>query len=67
MVRSDTNAAREMRIAEIKRQIAVGVYETPEKLEHAIEAFLDSSAVFLDSRTDAESPHEKPVPRPRPK
>lgn len=34
-------AARQARVAEIRRQIAAGTYETPEKLEQAIEAFLD--------------------------
>jgi len=48
-----------MRIAEIKRQIADGVYETPEKLEKAMDAFLDS--------TDAKPEREKGVPRKRPK
>jgi hypothetical protein len=59
MVSSNATSAREMRIAEIKRQIAAGVYETPEKMEQAIEAFLGGR--------DAEAEREKPVPRPRPK
>ncbi len=29
------------RIAQIRRQIAAGTYETPERLELAVEAFLD--------------------------
>jgi anti-sigma-28 factor FlgM len=32
---------REARLAEIRRQIAAGTYETPARLEAAIDAFLD--------------------------
>ena len=32
------------RVAEIRRQIAEGVYETPEKLDAALESFLDQYA-----------------------
>ena len=59
MVRPNATAARDMRIAEIKRQIADGVYDTPEKLEKAMDAFLDSK--------DAKPEREKGVPRKRPK
>jgi len=59
MVKTNATAARAMKIAEIKRQIAAGVYETAEKIDHALDAFLDSK--------DASPAHEKRVPRKRPK
>jgi hypothetical protein len=34
---------RQSRIAEIRRQIAAGVYETPARIEAAIDSFLDAS------------------------
>lgn len=34
-------AARQAKVAKIRRQIAAGTYETPDKLERAIDAFLD--------------------------
>ena len=37
----DTKDARRERIAELKRAIAEGTYETPEKLEVAVDALLD--------------------------
>lgn len=33
---------RTERIAEIRRQIAAGTYDTPERMEAALEGFLDS-------------------------
>ena len=45
---------RAERIVAIRREIAAGTYETPEKLSAALEAFLDAA----DSR-------EPPSPRPR--
>lgn len=35
------SADRQARIAEIRRQIAAGTYETPAKLDRAVEALLD--------------------------
>jgi hypothetical protein len=40
MVRSAETAAREAKIAELKRLITAGTYETLEKLEEAVDAFL---------------------------
>ena len=50
---------RQARIAEIRRQIAAGVYETPDKLEQAVDAFLDRVA-FAE-------PPAKSDPKPKPK
>jgi hypothetical protein len=50
---------RQARIAEIRRQIAAGVYETPDKLEQAIDAFLD--------RSTPGGPPAKSDPKPKPK
>ena len=41
MVDASEEKEREARIAELKRQIAAGSYETPEKIEAALDAFLD--------------------------
>ena len=40
MVRTAEATAREAKIAELKRLITTGNYETQEKLEDAVEAFL---------------------------
>ncbi len=40
MARSAETAAREAKIAELKRLITAGTYETLEKLEEAVDAFL---------------------------
>jgi hypothetical protein len=40
MVRSAEIAAREAKIAELKRLITAGTYETLEKLEEAVDSFL---------------------------
>jgi len=40
MVRSAETAEREAKIAELKRLITAGTYETLEKLEEAVDAFL---------------------------
>jgi hypothetical protein len=45
---------RAARIAEIRRQIAAGEYDTPERIEAALEAFLDSD--------DASSGNDGPLP-----
>lgn len=47
---------REQRVAEIRRQIAAGAYETPEKLELAVE-------ILLDRLNSAELP--RPAPKPK--
>ena len=57
--------AREERIAEIKKQIAAGTYETPEKLEQALEAFLQAHD-FLPLEDSADPLHEQDPPK-RPK
>lgn len=49
---------RQARIAEIRRQIAAGAYETPDKLEQAIDAFLDREAAG-----EAHTADPKPKPR----
>lgn len=56
-------ADRSARIAEIRRQIAAGVYETPEKLEQAVERMLGSLLEAPDHRT-GETPEAAPrLPR----
>jgi anti-sigma28 factor (negative regulator of flagellin synthesis) len=49
--------ARRDKIARIKQQIAAGSYETPQRLEAAVEALLDRWQL------DADSPGERPVTR----
>ena len=44
MVRPIDKVAREVKIAEIKRQIAAGTYDSPERLEKAVDAFLDQQS-----------------------
>ncbi len=56
MARSAEAAAREAKIAELKRLITAGTYETLEKLEEAVDSFMWSE---LD-RLQAE-----PAPAPR--
>ncbi len=51
--RSTDAAARRARIEEIRRQIAAGTYETPDKIEAAVEAFLASDQ---RSSPDEQSP-----------
>ena len=41
MVEIPPAVARELELAALKRQIREGTYETPEKIEAAIDAFLD--------------------------
>jgi hypothetical protein len=50
-----TDSARQRRIAEIRRQIAAGTYETPEKLEAAVESLLASLA-GADEGADLQQP-----------
>jgi hypothetical protein len=42
MVARNETAARQDRLAAIKRSIAQGTYETPQKLDQAVEAFVKS-------------------------
>lgn len=51
-------AGREARLAEIRRQIDLGVYETPERLERAVDA-------LLDRLNSSETPPDAPKPKPR--
>jgi len=54
---------RQSRIAEIRSQIAAGAYETPEKLEQAIEGFLDRLA--SGGRPVKSNPNPDPKPKPK--
>jgi anti-sigma28 factor (negative regulator of flagellin synthesis) len=54
-------ADRQARLAEVRRQIAAGTYETHERLEAAADALLDELALF------DELAGEPPRPAPRPK
>jgi len=40
MIRSAEGTAREAQVSELKRLITAGTYETQEKLEEAVDAFL---------------------------
>jgi hypothetical protein len=42
--------SRALRIAEIRRQIADGAYDTPERLEGAVDAYLDRSGKEGETR-----------------
>ena len=44
---------RQARLAEIRRQIAEGTYETPEKISAAVEKMLESLALPSDDSTEA--------------
>ena len=54
--KSSDSPDRQARIAAIRREIAAGSYETPEKLDRAVDALLER----LNSG-------ELPPPKPRPK
>jgi hypothetical protein len=54
---------RQSRIAEIRRQIAAGAYETPEKLEQAIDALLDRLAFSEPPSKSNPNPDPKPKPK----
>jgi hypothetical protein len=58
---------RPARIAEIRRQIAAGVYETPEKLEQAIDALLDRLALDRLAPGPPATGQAKCDPKPKPK
>jgi hypothetical protein len=53
MARSAEAAAREAKIAELKRLITAGSYETLEKLEEAVDAFLWSEQDRLQAEQAA--------------
>jgi anti-sigma28 factor (negative regulator of flagellin synthesis) len=53
MARSAEAAAREEKIAELKRLITNGTYETSEKLEEAVDAFLWSEQDQLQAEQAA--------------
>ena len=57
MTHSAQQAVREAKIAELKRLITAGQYETQEKLEDAVDAFLWSEQDRLRQERD-ESPGE---------
>jgi hypothetical protein len=56
------STARDLRLAEIRRQIAAGTYETPDKLSAALDAFLDQQS--QDDQPDDLADKPK-APRPR--
>ena len=63
MVRPAHNStAKDLRIAEIRRQIAAGTYETPDKLSAALDAFLCSQERTDETDGDEGGPK---APRPR--
>ena len=53
MVHSAEVVQREAKIAELKRLIAAGTYETLEKLEDAVDAFLWGDNDRLSTRAEA--------------
>ena len=53
MVQSAEVVQREAKIAELKRLIAAGTYETLEKLEDAVDAFLWGEGDRAPSRAEA--------------
>ena len=44
MSQSNSEESREQRILRIKREIAAGTYDTPERLMAALDVFLDRAA-----------------------
>ena len=63
MTRSAEAAARDAKIAELKRLITTGTYETQEKLEDAVDAFLwsehDRSQQLQTERRELVRTHPK--------
>ena len=55
MVEAEHEVGREWKIAEIKKQIAAGTYDTPDKIDAAVDKMLGQ---FDDSTDD--SPPQKP-------
>jgi hypothetical protein len=65
----ETAAQRQARLAEIRRQIEAGVYETRERLAGAVDALLADFAGQPDgaSEQSSEKSHEPHARWPRPK
>lgn len=57
----ETETERSVRIAEIRRQIAAGTYETPEKLSAAVDALVAQ----IDARRSSETLENRPKNKPR--
>ena len=64
MTRNSETAARDEKIAELKRLITSGTYETLEKLEDAVDAFLWSEADRLQTE---QGPVSREIMRSHPK
>jgi hypothetical protein len=66
---AETAADRQARLAEIRRQIEAGTYETPERLSAAIDALLEDFAGQPDgaSRDSSQESDESAARWPRPK
>lgn len=58
---SERDASRAERILRIRREIAAGVYETPNKLEAALDRFLDRHAAD-GHPADHDEPRSDPTP-----
>ena len=56
--KSSDSSDRQARLAAIRREIAAGSYETPEKLDRAVDA-------LLDRLNSAELPPLAPKPKPK--
>lgn len=56
--KSSDSSDRQARLAKIRREIAAGSYETPEKLDRAVDA-------LLDRLNSGELPPLSPKPRPK--
>jgi hypothetical protein len=52
MAHSAERAARELKIAELKRLITAGTYETIDKLEDAVDAFLWSEQDRMQQQSE---------------
>jgi hypothetical protein len=52
--------SRQARLAEIRRQIAAGTYETPEKLQAAVEKMLES---WEEPSHDPDEPRPPRMPK----
>ncbi len=66
---AETTAERQVRLAEIRRQIQAGTYENPERLSAAIDALLEDFAGGPDgaSNPTPDEPESPQANRPRPK
>jgi hypothetical protein len=52
-----TDAERDARLAELRRQIAEGTYDTPERLEAAVEQWREGHVSGTDRRLGPPRPH----------